>query len=140
MTVHLLRMAVGIQDVAHLARVQADRRRGDPEGRLFTFTRNTPKRVAELTEGGSLYWIVRGYVRVRQPILGVERRTDEAGRSICALELDPAHVPTVLQARRPQQGWRYLDPADAPPDRRGTDDGDDLPEAMAAELRGLGLL
>ena len=141
MTIHLLRMAVGIEDVVHLRRVQQVRLAEAEDGRLFTFTRNTPKRAEELIDGGSLYWIVKGYVRVRQRVLAVERRTDQQGRGRCALELDPRLVATVLQARRPQQGWRYLDPADAPPDRSQGDSGeDDLPEEMAKKLRDLGLI
>ena len=141
MTVNLLRMAVGIDDVAHLKRVQRERLKGRKDGRLFTYTRNTPKRADELTDGGSLYWIVKGYVRVRQRVLAVEQETDNEGRRWCALQLDPAHVLTVLQARRPQQGWRYLDPADAPPDRpKGLAEDEEMPEEMAAELRELGLL
>ncbi len=141
MTIHLLRMAVGIDDLDHLRRVQAARRAADDQGRLFGFTRNMPKRAAEVLDGGSMYWIIKGYIRVRQPILGLERRTDEDGRTMCAIEYGPELVPTVLQTRRPQQGWRYLEPADAPPDRFSSTQGaEDLPPDLAAELRDLGVL
>jgi len=141
MTVNLLRMAVGIDDIDHLRRVQADRRNGRQDGLLYTYTRNTPKRAEELTDGGSIYWIIKGYIRVRQRILDVERLTDEEGRFFCALGLDPELVPTVLQARRPQQGWRYLDPADAPADRpAGSTVDEEMPAELAAKLRELGLI
>ncbi|MCP4327366.1 MAG: DUF1489 domain-containing protein [Alphaproteobacteria bacterium] len=141
MTIHLLRMAVGIDDVEHLRRFQKSRMQTSEDGRLHIFTRNTPRRAAELLDGGSVYLIIRGYVRVRQRILGIERRTDNEGRGFCAIELDPTHVPTVLQARRPQQGWRYLESSDAPIDRPvASAADDDMPAALMAELRDLGLL
>jgi hypothetical protein len=34
----------------------------------------------------------------------------------CGIVYDPRQVQTQLMAHRPFQGWRYLDPADAPPD------------------------
>lgn len=141
MTVHLLRMAVGVDDIGHLRRIQQARRDAGADGALFTHTRNTPRRAPELVAGGSIYWIVKGFVRVRQRVVGIERRTDDEGRSHCIIGIEPDLVPTVLQARRPQQGWRYLDPADAPDDRpRGPTAAADMPAEMAAELRELGLL
>jgi len=140
MTLHLLRMAVGIDDVAHLRRVQEARLDASEEGRLYTITRNTPKRASEVLDRGSLYLIIRGYVRVRQRILGIERLPDDEGRSYCRIEIDPAHISTVLQARKPQQGWRYLDPAEAPEDLKTSASGDEFPPELAAELKALGLL
>jgi hypothetical protein len=141
MTVHLLRMAVGVDDIAHLRRVQKARRAASADGALYTYTRNTPRRADELIDGGSIYWIVKGFIRVRQRVVGVERHTDDEGRGYCMISIEPKLVPTVLQARRPQQGWRYLDPAEAPDDRpSGPAAADDMPPEMAAELRDLGLL
>jgi len=46
-----------------------------------------------------------------------------------------------LRPWRPFQGWRYLTPADAPPDAaRGAGGIAAMPERMLAELRALGLL
>ncbi len=47
-------------------------------------------------------------------------------------------VPTLSRPWRPFQGWRYLMPEDAPPDR--AQHGGLAPERMLAELRALGLL
>jgi hypothetical protein len=52
-------------------------------------------------------------------------------------------VATVPRRHRPFQGWRYLQPAEAPPDLAADPmaaAGGGLPSAMAAELRALGLL
>ena len=145
MTVHLIKLCVGVDDVGHLARLQAGRladarQRGQPP-ELKHVTRNTPKKAAQILDGGSIYWIIKGFIRVRQPIIGVEPVDRKDGRPACALMLDPKLVRTEIRSFRPFQGWRYLAagdaPADAPPSR-GADD--DVPAQMAAELKVLGLL
>ncbi len=143
MTLHIIKLAVGIDDVEHLATVQALRLRqardsGKPEI-LRHVTRNTPRRSAALLDGGSMYWVIKGFVRVRQRLIGMEAITDGEGPR-CGLVLDPELVPTVLRAHRPFQGWRYLRPEDAPADAVARDTRAGMPEEMAAELRDLGLL
>lgn len=145
MTVHLLKMAVGIDSVAHLAEVQKQRleRAAAPGGTgdLRHFTRNAPRRAVEVTGGGSMFWIIKGYVRVRQRILGIERVAGREGRKRCALILDPDIVKTELAAHKPIQGWRYLDPVAAPRDMDiSAPKATSIPADMAAELRALGLL
>lgn len=145
MTVHLVKMCVGIENVEHLTRVQADRlqraRETESEPALCHITRHTPKRAAELCEDGSLYWVVRGFIAVRQRVLACERRVNSEGRPSCALVLDPALVRTELRATRPFQGWRYLAPEKAPRDLAASDGGSaELPPEIADELRALGLL
>ncbi len=50
-------------------------------------------------------------------------------------------MPTLPRPWRPFQGWRYLTPADAPPDAPTGPGGiTAMPERMRAELRALGLL
>lgn len=145
MTLHLIKLCVGIDDVDHLARVQARRladakKRGEPAV-LRHFTRMTPRRRDELLDGGSLYWVIKGVVRVRQRLVGIEDGVNARGQPCCVLLYDPRHVRTQPRAHRPFQGWRYLKPDDAPPDlgRKGMGE-DELPAEMAAELRGLGLI
>ncbi|MFB3135201.1 MAG: DUF1489 family protein, partial [Rhodospirillales bacterium] len=92
-------------------------------------------------DGGSLYWVIKGFIRVRQEIRAVERSVNAEGRPSCALVLDPRLVRTSLQACRPFQGWRYLGAESAPADLSplaGETDG--VPRELAAELRQLGLL
>ena len=138
---HLLKMAVGAADIAELRRVRAQRIA--QYGESWIYTRNHPRRAAEVLAGGSLYWVIRGQVRVRQRIVGFAAARDDAGRAYCRIMVDRELVPTVTRPWRPFQGWRYLAPADAPPDLPGAacDAGEAaMPEPMLAELRALGLL
>jgi hypothetical protein len=145
MTLHLIKMAVGIADLDQLVALRRQRRAaldkmgaGDAPCRIRT--RHMPKRAAELLDGGSLYWVIKGVVRARQTIVGVVAGTDADDKRCCFLELEHEVTTTEPQAHRAFQGWRYLAPAKAPPDRRGAGSGDALPAEMARELRALGLL
>ena len=145
MTVHLVKMCVGtdsVEDLAgyHARRLAQAKKRGDPPV-LHHFTRNTPRRADELLDGGSLYWVIRGFVRVRQKLVVVERMPDPEGRPRCALGMEPRLIRTELRAHKPFQGWRYLSVEEAPPDvSLAITDNGDLPEEMAEELKSLGLL
>lgn len=137
-TLHLMKLCVGVDQVEELAEFQA--RRLAEHGRVWHLTRATPRRTAELLEGGSLYWSVRGSLKVRQRLLGFEAETDEQARPRCRILLDPVLVRTAPRPIRPFQGWRYLPAADAPPDLDGgRGAGDALPSEMVEELRRLGL-
>jgi hypothetical protein len=142
MTVHLLRMAVGIQTLDELRARQAERTvRRDGRPVVHGFTRRKPKRVADLTDGGSIYWIVKGAVRARQAIIALDDAVDESGQPFCRLVYDPSLVDTVPQPRRPMQGWRYLAPAEAPPDASRPAKGDDaLPPDLVRKLSDMGVL
>jgi hypothetical protein len=137
---HLLKMAVGIGDVDELRRFRAARLR--ERGVSWVYTRNHPRRAAEVLAGGSIYWVIRGQIRVRQLVAGFRAERDDNGRGYCQIEVDPDLIETLWRPWRPFQGWRYLTPADAPPDRPGGISGGDeaIPAAMLAELRSLGLL
>ncbi len=145
MTVSLVKMAVRVRSVRHLAEIQAEKvkvalRSGDGD-ELRHITRSVPRRSAEIEDGGSLFWVIRGFVSVRQKILRVDRIVRSDGNSACALVLAPKLVITEPMACRPFQGWRYLDcakmPADAVPEET---DGGTIPLEMTLELKGLGLL
>lgn len=138
---NLVKLAVGVESPEHLALLQK-RRLEDPErgGRLFHVTRNTPRRSAELLKGGSIYWVIKTRMRLRQRLLAVETDADGEGRRFCRLVLDPRLVAVEAWRCRAFQGWRYLLPESAPPDL-GTDRAEtELPSALAEELRELGLL
>ena|SRR5665213_3889205 len=139
MTLNLIKLAVGVDDLAHLAQIEKERKR--ERGTYGFFTRNMPKRVDELLDGGSIYWVIKGQVRVRQLLKRFHPKTDETGRGFVIVEYNRALVPVRPRRHRPFQGWRYLDGKDAPRDLpKGDRGGDDLPSALADELRDLGLL
>lgn len=145
MTLHLIKLCVGVESVGHLAllqgrRLEAAARRGEPRV-LRHLTRNTPRQAEALLDGGSLYWVIRGFVRVRQRLIALEPAVNAEGAARCALVYEPRHIRTEWRSHRPFQGWRYLKPEDAAPDAKlGFEIADDLPNEMAVELRELGLL
>jgi hypothetical protein len=139
MALHMIKLAVGAEDVPNLRKLQKERRR--ERGRSIFYTRHMPRRREEILDGGSIYWVIKGYVRVRQRILGFIPVVEEDGERYTLVRYDPKLVETVWQPKRPFQGWRYLTPKDAPVDRPAhAGPEDSLPEAMAEELRSLGLL
>lgn len=147
MTVHLLRMAVRIESIEHLKQRQAERtaqqRSDELTGELYTFTRNTPRRADEIVDGGSIYWVIKRFIRVRQRILGFDEYTGARGRPRCAIRVAPEWIQTDPHPHKAFRGWRYLPAGDAPPDldpSRIADGAEDIPPEMADELRDLGLL
>ncbi|MDP6688144.1 MAG: DUF1489 domain-containing protein [Alphaproteobacteria bacterium] len=152
MTVHILKLCVGIDSIEQLAQFQEARRAqyeaaGLPAEHVHR-TRHRPRRAAEVLDGGSLYWIIKGFIRARQAIIRLDELYDDERGKRCGLVLGPDLVRTELRARRPHQGWRYLVAKDAPPDLPAhmqagewdADGHDGPPPEMAAELRALGLL
>jgi hypothetical protein len=136
MPLHLLKLAVGIDDIEHLRRIRAARIA--ERGGNWVYTRNHPRRAQEVLAGGSIYWIIRGQIRVRQRVTGFRRERDDNGRRYCLIEVDESLVPTLSRPWRPFQGWRYLSPEDAPKDC--SDLGEPPSDRLLAELRSLGLI
>jgi len=147
MSVNLNKLGVGIENVEHLQSVQQSRldaqiASGIKNPNLQHVTRNTPKRAQEFLEGqGSLYWVIKRKVRVRQRIVDFREVEREDGKSACAFILHAELIRVRPRSFRPFQGWRYLSTPDSPPDLPiGFDEPDCIPENMADELRELGLI
>jgi len=142
MTLHLIKLCVGCESIDDLVewieqKLAEKRNAGLPVEQYHT-TRMVPKRIAELLDGGSLYWVIKGNVQCRQRLLDIRPFTDNEGIGRCRLVLEPKVVPTEWQPKRAFQGWRYFDPKDVPEDlKKGRSKG--LPPELAAELAGLGL-
>jgi hypothetical protein len=142
MPLHLIKLAVGVDDLEHLRKLQKQRRkerRQKPNSPHWVFTRNTPRRAEELLDGGSLYWVIRGVVRCRQELVGFDEDRDADGDKHCRIKVRRTVVPTAPKAMRAFQGWRYYEDELVPPDLRAGDTTD-VPAPMAAELKRLGLL
>jgi hypothetical protein len=145
MALHLLKLCVGAESIRDLEewigmRLKQRRKAGEAEEQFHT-TRMVPKRLDELLDGGSLYWVIKGQVSARQILREVRPFTDLDGISRCHLILESAVIPVMPRPCRPFQGWRYLKAEEAPRDL-GDDGGDvmDMPEGLRRELRELGLL
>jgi hypothetical protein len=145
MTLHLVKLCVGVGTVEDLQgwidfRLAEKRRAGQTPEHFHT-TRMMPRRGAALLDGGSLYWVIRGKVQVRQRLLEIRPFRDKDGIKRCHLVLQPKLVLTEWQPRRAFQGWRYLAPKDAPRDLAGdTARIMALPPKLRRELAELGLL
>ncbi len=142
MPLHILKLCVGCDSVEDLedwirARVKDKRGGGEHKHR----TRMVPKRAEDVLDGGSLYWVIRGNVQVRQRITGIRPFRDTDGVQRCHIVLDPETIATEWQPRRAFQGWRYLKPDDAPRDL-GADRAAlrELPPELRRDLADLGLL
>ncbi|WP_062010961.1 DUF1489 family protein [Aureimonas sp. AU4] len=145
MPLHMIKLCVGADTVEDLeawaAHRRAERREKGERDEQFHVTRVMPKRAEEILAGGSLFWVIRGQVQVRQPVLRFEPVRTEDGVERCRIILAPEFRRTSWLARRPFQGWRYLRPEDAPTDL-GDDDSDvlSMPPALRRELAELGLI
>ena len=138
---HLTKLAVGVRDLDHLRALQADRIERDPP--LRHRTRSFPRRAAEIVDGGSLYWVVCGFMLVRQRIVDIIEDRWSDGSACTGLLLHKTLVPLAGRPTKPFQGWRYLAPDDAPPDLSIVPEpigANGLPAALRRELRILCLL
>jgi hypothetical protein len=147
MALHLIKLAVGIDTLDHLRERQrqrlAEQSGNGRKPRLRILTRNMPRRADEIVgQDGSLFWVIKGYVQVRQTVTGIEQVANGEGKRRCAIYLDPTLVGVRSRRSRPFQGWRYLEADRAPVDLAvgGSDDENDAPPEMVAALREMGLL
>jgi hypothetical protein len=134
MPLHLIKLAVGAQSLDDVKRWQESRPRP-----LKHQTRNTPRRAAEIIDGGSIYWVINRLLVARQRILGVEEGVKD-GAACADLLLDPTLVQVQARAVKPFQGWRYLPASDAPVDVVAGTVLPELPEALRRDLTTLCLL
>ena len=138
--VNLVKLCVGADSVEDLLDWQASQRPHWPSGCAVHVTRMWPKRADEILAGGSLYWVIKGAILARQSVLRLERVAGSDGIERCALVLDATVVRTAAAPRRPFQGWRYLAPADSPPDLApGRITEPALPADLARALAEIGL-
>jgi hypothetical protein len=142
MTVHVLKLCVGANSLDDLRDWVERTAVAGPRGRrtVRTTTRMAPKRLAEILDGGSLYWVIRGAIAARQRILAIEpvEATGAVPRHHIVLQTDVVAV----RARpcRAFQGWRYLRAEDAPADIATTEADAAMPPAMRRDLLELCLL
>jgi hypothetical protein len=139
MALNLIKLCVGVSEIEEMhSWVEICRGGGDT---LDHVTRMFPRRKSEILPHGSLYWVIRGLILCRQPIIDLEAVTGGDGIERCRIVFKPEIIRVRPTPRRAFQGWRYLTPEDAPTDiKAGEQSAADLPEAMRRELASLGLL
>jgi hypothetical protein len=145
MSLHLMKLAVGCDSVADLTgwikqRIKQKKARGEKPEHIHT-TRMVPKRMDELLDGGSLYWVIRGQIACREELIAIRPFVDKDGVGRCRLVLRPKVIVVEPRPFRAFQGWRYLQVKDAPRDLdRAAPGARHMPEELRRELRDLGLL
>jgi hypothetical protein len=145
MPLHLIKLCVGCDSVADLEdwiklRLKEKKKRRQKPEHIHT-TRMHPKRADELTDSGSLYWVIRGEIMCRERILDIRPTTGKDGIKRCQVVLDGKVVLVEPRPRAAFQGWRYLEDKEAPRDlARAAPGAARMPESMRRELRELGLL
>ncbi|WP_296016485.1 DUF1489 family protein [uncultured Agrobacterium sp.] len=144
MALHLIKLCVGADSIDDLREWVSQRSltaiAAGLEPHSVHTTRMIPKRVEELLEEGSLYWVIKGQVQARQKLLDIRSFTGADGITRCDLILGPEVIETSPAPKRPFQGWRYLKDEEAPRDLAGSDLSQDLPSDLRRELAELGLL
>jgi hypothetical protein len=145
MTVHLIKLCVGVETVNELADWQDERlkrlKRANKTPELCHHTLQTPRRRDEILDGGSLYWVIKGEILCRERLLAIRPFVDKDGIGRCRLVMDGKLRLVQPRPFRAFQGWRYLAAKDAPDDLdRAAPGARHMPEQMRRELRELGLL
>lgn len=133
MSLHLIKLVVGCDTVEDLIAWRTPQK-GEP---WILKTRQTPKRAAELLDGGSVYRVFKGLVLCRQRILDINT-VGEGQAARCHVTLDEQVVLTEPLPRRPFQGWRYFEGKDAPADLASPADAGSVPQDLAVMLREIG--
>lgn len=140
-TVNLIKLSVGTENVEDLALWQETKRAQAPDGKPRHVTRMWPKREAELLNGGSIYWVVKGMIQCRQFINRLDEYIGTDGIRRCAIVLEPTLIRTQSSLKRPFQGWRYLPLGDAPLDLpEGRENEETLPVELNQALAEIGVL
>lgn len=137
---HLIKLSVGTQSVSHLAEWQgkrlAEKKRNGEEAELMHITRSMPKRAEELLDGGSIYWVIKGWICARQKLVELRAITYN-DQPHCGIVYDSEVIHVRPRQHRAFQGWRYLEPKAAP---RDLPRGADSDNALMRDLSELGLL
>ena len=148
MTIHIVKLCVGADSIEDLAEWQIGQIKRARKAKASAIhpkqkahpvcgTRMWPKRVEDVLAGGSLYWVIKGVISVRQRILSIDDVIDNHGQR-CGLYLDAHLQRTAPQPRRAFQGWRYLTAKDAPVDLKKLKGGKELPDDLRRRLAELG--
>jgi hypothetical protein len=139
--INLMKLSVGSESVEQMVEWQRHRSQQVADGQYYHLTRMWPKRVDEVLNGGSIYWVIKGEISARQRIIRFDEKIGADGIRRCGIVLDHDVIPTATALRRPFQGWRYLTPEDAPADLGKSHSNEDaLPVELNRALAEIGVL
>ena len=139
-TVHMLKLSVGTDDIAGLLDWQSTRRAQTDDGLPRHVTRMWPKRGEEILNGGSIFWVIKGVILCRQPILRLDEYLSADGIRRCSIVSQPGLIRVEATPKRAFQGWRYLSTEDAPRDLPdGRQDEEALPPELSKALAAIGV-
>ena len=145
MSNHIIKLAVGIEDLQHFYEIQQREiidYHGSPAAPCWT--RYKPKQADEiLRSGGSIYRVIKNRIQCRHKILGFEIVDTDVKGKMCMIVQDAEMIETVHMPKRAFQGWRYLKQRDIPEGRGiydGSNEAQDLSPEMEEELRAAGIL
>ena len=111
---NLIKLAVGIKSINELKVKQSLRLKQYNQN--IHITRLFPKKYEVIKNKGSMYWIINGYISVRQSIIDFKKVRHDDGKNYCHIILDKKLIETKRMRYRPFQGWRYLRPEKSPKD------------------------
>ena len=139
--IHLVKLSVGSETVEDMSEWQTTRRAQTDDELPRLITRMWPKREQALLNGGSIFWVIKGFLQCRQRILRLDEVIGSDGIRRCAIVLDPQIIRTTSAKKRPFQGWRYLPVSDAPIDLAAQRENEDqLPPELANALADIGVV
>lgn len=139
-TVNMLKLSVGTEDIAGLQDWQNTRRAQTDDGLPRHVTRMWPKRGEEILNGGSIFWVIKGVILCRQPILRLDEYMSADGIRRCAIVCQTGLIRVEATPKRAFQGWRYLSFEDAPRDLPdGRQDEEALPPELSKALAAIGV-
>lgn len=139
--INLIKLSVGTESVEGLAAWHQNKRARTDDHLPRHVTRMWPRRAAEILNGGSIFWVIKGLIQCRQRIIRLDEVIGADGIRRCAIVLEPELHRTQSVTKRPFQGWRYLSGADAPPDLPESRENEDiLPVELNRALAEIGVL
>ena len=139
MSVNIIKLCVGVESVEHLMEIREADLRNKGLNYNFHITRSKPRRYDEVLDGGSLYWVIKGFILARQYIISLDEVKTQSGTK-CMIKLDKKIFLTEPQPRRAFQGWRYLENSVAPVDLVRGEKLENIPHELRKELKELGLI
>ena len=140
MIYNLKKLAVGIDTVENLKIRQ--KIIFNEYNKIIHVTRNTPKKKDDLIKKGSMYWVIKRRVLVRQKIKNISLIIRNDGSKGCEIELDSELIKVIPTPMRPFQGWRYYNSEEVPSDLTldlNNVNEEALTDELNAELIKLGL-